>query len=68
MKNKPTPEELQRAIYQHCLACSGGSRKELKRCNIKNCALWPYREPDAAKKPRKIKGQINIFELAREAT
>ena len=68
MKNKPTPEELQRAIYQHCLECSGGSRKELKRCSIKTCSLHPYREPEAARKPRKIKGQINIFDMVKEAT
>jgi len=68
MKNQPTPEELQRAIYQHCLACSGGSRKLLHNCNIKNCNLYPYREPEAKKKPMKVKGQVNIFELMKEAT
>lgn len=66
MKNKPTPEVLQSAIYQHCLACSGGSRKELRRCGLKNCSLWPYREPEAAKKPKKGKGQLSMFELMKE--
>lgn len=68
MKNTPTPEEMQTAIYQHCLACSGGSRKELHNCRIKTCKLYPYREPEAKKKPRKIKGQVSFFELMKEAT
>lgn len=68
MKNTPTPEELQKAIYGHCLECSGGSRKQLHNCNVKKCKLYPYREPEAKKKPRKIKGQVNIFELMKEAT
>ena len=66
MKNQPTPTELLIAIHKHCLECSGGSRKELHRCGIKNCKLWPYREPEAKKKPRKIKGQVNIFDYMKQ--
>lgn len=31
------------AIKEKCLDCSGGSRKEVERCPIKRCALYPYR-------------------------
>lgn len=68
MKNQPTPEELQIAIRLHCLECSGGSRKLVHACNIKTCRLYPYRETETARKPKKEKGQMNIFELIREAT
>ena len=63
MKKSPTPNELLVAIHRHCLACSGGSRKEVHNCTMKNCALHPYREPETSRKPRKIKGQISVFEL-----
>ena len=35
--------EYARAIREHCLICSGGSRKEVEHCLVKNCRLWPYR-------------------------
>lgn len=68
MRNPPSPDALLVAIRAKCLDCSGGSRKQLHNCNVKKCKLYPYREPEAKKKPRKIKGQVNIFELMKEAT
>ena len=32
-----------KAIRQHCIGCSGGSKKEVKLCTIKDCHLYPYR-------------------------
>lgn len=31
------------AIRKHCVACSGGGRKEVAECNIYHCPLFPYR-------------------------
>lgn len=31
------------AIFQKCLECSGGSRKELENCIVKDCPLYPFR-------------------------
>jgi len=32
-----------RAIRWHCMECSVGSRKEVARCHLLRCPLWPYR-------------------------
>jgi hypothetical protein len=32
-----------RAIRQNCLACQGGNSAEVKRCQIVECFLWPWR-------------------------
>ena len=32
-----------KAIRTKCLDCSGGSPKEVRECNIPDCALYPYR-------------------------
>jgi len=44
---KPTADELLAAIRAHCLECSGGSRTEVERCNVKNCKLRQYRSVKA---------------------
>lgn len=31
------------SIRIKCLDCSCGSRAEVKRCELTDCALWPYR-------------------------
>lgn len=56
MSAKPTPDELLIAIHKHCLECSGGSRKIVRDCTIKNCNLYPYRQEPT-------KGQISLFDL-----
>ena len=38
-----TAEQLLRVIRTYCLRCSGGSKKQVKACNIKDCPLHPYR-------------------------
>ena len=67
MEKKPRPEELLNAIHKHCLECSGGSRKEVHRCGLKNCALWLWREPETEEKPEKDKRQVCMFDLIKEA-
>ena len=39
-KNQLTPLK---AIRIKCLDCSVGSRAEVRRCNIPDCSLYPYR-------------------------
>lgn len=39
-----------KAIKVHCLDCCGGSREEVKLCEIKDCSLWIYR---FGKRPQK---------------
>lgn len=43
MERKPTPDELLDIIRTHCIDCCGGSRKDVRECNIRNCNLWKYR-------------------------
>jgi hypothetical protein len=31
------------AIRRRCIDCSGGSAQDAKACQVKDCALWPYR-------------------------
>lgn len=67
MSKKPTPDELLVAIHRHCLACSGGSRKEVRRCKLTACELWPWREPEGEGKPKRDKRQMSMFDLMKEA-
>ncbi len=32
-----------KAIRQFCIACVGGSLRDVKLCTFSHCALWPYR-------------------------
>lgn len=32
-----------RAIRQKCLDCCCGNRAEVRRCELRNCSLFPYR-------------------------
>lgn len=62
MRNHPSPDALLVAIRAKCLDCSGGMRKEVTGCKLKDCPLWPYRTAEARDKPKPAKGQVNIFE------
>ncbi|HHX66809.1 MAG: hypothetical protein WAO56_01215 [Miniphocaeibacter sp.] len=33
----------QEAIKKKCLECSAGNKNEVANCEIKDCALWRYR-------------------------
>lgn len=32
-----------KAIRSKCLECVVGNMAEVRRCHLKDCALWPYR-------------------------
>ena len=32
-----------KAIRAKCLDCSGGSKQEVMRCELKDCAIYPFR-------------------------
>lgn len=38
-----TPHSPMRAIRAKCLNCVCGSAKEVQRCHLTRCALWPFR-------------------------
>ena len=44
-----TPAELfarehpVRAVRRYCMCCCGGIRAEIRTCEARNCALWPFR-------------------------
>lgn len=40
MDGIPTPLK---AIRAKCIECCAGSRHEVGRCHIEECAVWPYR-------------------------
>jgi len=40
---------LKIAIHKHCIECNGGSRQEVKLCQIPDCPLYLFRCPDAQK-------------------
>lgn len=67
MKTKPTPDELMTAIRVKCMECSGGHRKLVDRCDIRNCPLYPYRSKRAMgiahEGKTQMKGQIQFFEI-----
>ena len=67
MKNKPTPDELLTAIRIKCLECSGGSRKMVERCEVKNCPLYPWRSKGAmgiaGDGKTHIKGQMSLNDI-----
>lgn len=71
MNKQPTPRILLAAIRANCLECSGGSRKQVRNCEIKHCKLWLYRMGE--KEPPKRKGekgnacrQLTVFDLMEE--
>ncbi len=39
----PTGTSPAKAIRRKCVDCMGGHIEEIARCEITNCALWPYR-------------------------
>lgn len=36
-------KSMGQAIRAKCLDCSGGSYKEVDRCHLEHCDLWPFR-------------------------
>ncbi len=68
MKNSLPPSDvLLVAIRAKCLDCAGNQRKEVERCTLKDCALYPYRSVKAIgnehKCQQEIRGQIDLFDV-----
>ena len=42
-ENFPKPPNYASAIRRKCIDCCVGDRSEVARCQITNCALWPFR-------------------------
>ena len=63
-------QELKQAIRQKCMDCCGGMRREVERCTISSCPLYPYRKAEAqAKAPEPPdRRQISIDEYIRRVT
>ena len=57
-------EEILKAIRAKCLECSCGSIKSAEECEVKICALYPYRPrmPTKPEKKRREWKQTTIFE------
>lgn len=55
------------AIRAKCLDCSGNMRREVERCKLKDCPLYPYRTAKATtgskERPEEIRGQVSVFEV-----
>ena len=64
---RPTSRELTAAIHAKCMDCSGGSRKEVHGCKLRDCPLWMYRRGEPREKLGGMKGQISVFELEKAA-
>ena len=57
-------EEILKAIRAKCLECSCGSIKSAEECEVKTCALYPYRPrmPTKPDRERRKWKQTTIFE------
>ena len=42
--------EVLKAVWAHCLECSGGSRKNVQGCEVHGCSLFPWRNCASALK------------------
>lgn len=64
---KPTADETLIAIRMKCMDCSGNQRKEVERCKLKDCPLYPYRSMKAigagSERRMEIDGQIALFDI-----
>lgn len=58
-------EKMATAIHRHCLDCSGGCRKEVEACPIKDCPLWPYRKPEISRGPTMALEQLSMFGMVK---
>lgn len=50
------------AIHKHCFECSGCSRERVNKCEVKSCALYPYRQPVEFNGNEKEERQISLFD------
>lgn len=59
----PTSEEVIKAVRQKCLDCCCGSKKAVEECQIKSCALLPYRCLSATRMTKPTEKQAEIITL-----
>ena len=65
----PSAHVLMIAIRAKCMDCSGGVRKMVEQCNIKDCPLYQYRSIKAmgdSAQPVELAGQIGLFEIMKQ--
>lgn len=68
--NHDAMAEILVAVRAHCRECSGGSLKEVERCDRTDCKLHPYRSHNAyaaSRRPEMCKhldGQLSISDFA----
>lgn len=67
LKAELTLDDVLASIRAYCMLCSGGSRKEVEHCHIKNCPLFPYRCVSAVSECLNATepGQISVFDIVR---
>ena len=69
MRGREMQEGVLTAVRAYCLQCSGGSRREVEDCRLRQCPLYPYRSckamavPTAKSKPTQIVGQMDIADF-----
>lgn len=55
------------AIRAKCMDCSGNSRREVERCKLKDCPLYPFRNVEAVggvhKRKKETSGQIKMLDI-----
>lgn len=66
-KNLPSSEALLVAIRAKCMDCSGNQRREVERCKLTDCPLYPFRSVRAIggehEQQTEINGQIDLFDV-----
>ena len=69
MKKSVQSETLLLAIRTKCMDCSGNSRREVERCLLDYCPLYPYRSVRAlgnASYPLHSDTQISLFDASED--
>ena len=54
MTEEPKKVSALKAIRLKCLDCSAGSPVEVRNCELKHCALWPYRFGKNPNRPKRV--------------
>jgi hypothetical protein len=53
-----------RAIRAKCLDCSGGSKKEVELCQVKDCPLWCFRSGrNPPRDPQSVQARTTLSKL-----
>lgn len=60
-KSTKTKFNRRQAIRACCLDCSGGSRREVRKCPFTDCPLWPFRIGTGKQDPRARNKAIRAY-------